>query len=479
MTPLDGRDDEILLADLVLPVVQSWRLVAKGTLGLTLIAAVGGGAYYLLQPTKWTASVTFRLVFDEAARGKYPDGHSLAPTDILKGSIVAPVLEKNGRSEYCTPHEFGSGLTVHEVPTAPPGAAEGVRLVQPEYQLGYVRSPACSSLPENVVLKTLIDIIEGWAKDSVERRGAMNTRMSPLTPAVFDQPRFAAETLVARADLIRKAVTRVIENIAEVQQLPGIELVRVRETRTSVAELQSRMQDLIQARLDPLMMTAAAISRQQSGRWVNQAIRGAAAEHRLARRRAEAYRSALREYSASTTHILTDELRRVDARKLADTLNGVLIERLMQMSERSEKFRQDLTQQFIAASSEAVKKEWAVERYRALSSSTGSAPTGTPSVEAMATELERIISDARRITEDFNKLYAAFSQTSFNGGLAIYRIERAPAATIVRGFTLRAYLFLLIGVAFGSLILFSLGAFVLFHGRALLQAAAARNTSAK
>ena len=299
MTNPEGLDpnDEILLGDLFRPLIQYRRLIWQGTLGATVIALLLGALFLVLQPSAWSAGIGFRPVFKGADGGKYPNDLPFAPSDINDASVVAQVFAKNGLEQYCPLDFFRGGLSVQESSSALQflSAEYQARLsdarltavdrqrLQDEfaarraamprgYQLVFIRPAECASAPQAVVLKAMAEVLETWATESQARRGVLKARAAVLSPEVFVQPDASSTALLVRADLVRAAIVRVIENISEVEKLPGAEMVRAGKVPVTFTEVRLRLGDLMQARLDPLIGMAGRGFGRESLRWVTQAL---------------------------------------------------------------------------------------------------------------------------------------------------------------------------------------------------------------
>src|SRR5262245_45305080 len=256
MTTPENRDpkDDVLLGDVFRPLVIYRRLIWQGAVAITVVFALMAGLYLAFQRTIRSASIQFRPTFLNSDDFKYPNGAPFAPTDITSPSIVEQVFVKNDLGQYCKVDDFRGGLVVGE--SSPElqnlalqyqarlvdttlTAVERLR-VETEYrdrraalargyELTYLQPRACSLIPEPVVFKVLAEVLETWAIESEQKRGVMKLNVALLTPGIFGRSGDADEPLLVRADMLRTAIGRVIENIRQVQALSGAELVRVGE----------------------------------------------------------------------------------------------------------------------------------------------------------------------------------------------------------------------------------------------------------
>ncbi len=499
MTNPENQDqnDEILLGDLFRPLIHYRRLIWQGTIGATVIALLLGALYFFLQPSAWSAGIGFRPVFEGADDGKYPNDLPFAPSDITDASVVAQVFAKNGLEQYCPVDFFRGGLSVQESSPALQflSAEYQARLsdtrltavdrqrLQDEfvarrealpraYQLMFVRPAECASAPQAVVLKAMSEVLETWAVESQARRGVLKIRSAVLSPEVFVLPDASSAALLVRADLVRAAIVRVIENISQVEKLPGAEMVRAGKVPVTFAEVRLRLEDLMQARLDPLIGIAGRGFGRESLRWVTQALETATTQLRAAESRAEAYRQALREYSGvSSTPTANSGAANgrsqssSDVQALTPQIDRTFIEGIVALSATNTEFRQEITRNVIEASIDTVSRASVVEHYRNLLAAMKDTSSDSLPADEVGKRLAAITAEAKDATQLFNDIYNEFSRVAFRAGSALYRVEQPAQVTALRAFSMRDFLLLVIGVFLGAPVILAMTCLVLFHLR--------------
>jgi hypothetical protein len=483
-------------SQLYAPLVRQRRLISQFTLGVLLVAAIVGALYFWLQPTTWSATLGFAPVFEGASAGRYPNGLPFAASDIVNSTIVDEVVQKNGIAEWCPADKFLSALVVQE--SSPDlqflnaefqARLSDVRLtavdrqraqeeyaarrgaLRPQYQLHFYRPQACAGLQPQLVYKALVEIIENWASASEAKRGVLKVRVSMLTTSIFDTDGAKDEPLFVRADMVRTAILRVVSNITQVQDIPGAQLVRVGEDQVSLAEVRARLEDLVQARLDPLIHSAGRGWGPQSARWVEQALERSMARLRAAEQRAEAYRHALREYSGMTTAPPrpeaaqgTERPNARDVQALTPQIDRTFVESIVELSATNTAFRQEITRDLIEESVQAVETSLAVEHYRSLLESMKQPGDSVPA-DVVSRRLDGIVAEAKRATQRFVDIYDEFSRVSLRVGPMMYRIEAPPAASQLRRFGPLDYIALLIAATVLGAIAISVVLLARHHGR--------------
>ena len=496
MTDDHGRNksEEIMLSEILRPLALRGNQIRKGTVLATLIVALLAGVYLFIQPATRSMTLGFRPVFEGASTGKYPNGLPFAANDVVSTSVLEQVSARNQIDQYCPRDAFSSGFTVQENSPALQflnleyqARLSDVRLtpvdrqrlqdeyasrraaIQPQYQLSYVQPSACNSVPRAIARKSISEVLETWAIESDEKRGVMKFRVPILTPRVFDQIVGGEESLLIRADLLRTAVSRVIANIEQVERLPGSELVRGSEGDTSFAEVRAELEDLRQARLDPLIVNAASAVGPGSIAFVRQALESAQIRHRAANKRADAYRQALREYSG-VVPVSNDELSKGDPREsssdvqaLTPQIDRTFVDRIVELSNVNTTFRQEVTRDSLDAAIEAVERGAVVEQYQQLLTTLGNGARDQSAIAGVTKAIEGIVNDAKAATRRFNQIYAEYTRVSLRPGPAMYRIDQPVTESVVRAFGTREYGLLLLAVLVTTPILLAVTYLVHHH----------------
>lgn len=488
--------------DLFRPLIQYRRLIWQGSLAAVAVVALLGGLYVALQPTAWTAALGFRPVFTGADEGRYPNGLPFGATDITDMSVIAQVYAKNNLQPYCNIDEFRSGFVVQESSAAlqllsleyqallaetrltvvdrqrlQDEFTSRRRALPREYRLVFIRPLQCASLPQEVVLKALAEVLERWAVESQERRGVLKVRSAVLSPAVFDLPDADNISLLVRADLVRGGIVRVIANIKEVEALSGSELTRIGENRVTLAEVHLRLEDLMRARLEPLIGMAGRGLGRDSVQWVAQALETASAQLRAAETRTEAYRRALREYSIGPTSPTAGSAtenraqQSSDVQALTPQIDRTFIAGIVALSEKNTQFRQEITRRVIDTSIEAAAQAEVVEHYRSLLASMKDTSGAFLSSDQVRERLATISAEAKEATRQFNQIYDEYSRVAFRASTALYRVEQPTVVTAVKSFSVRGYLILLLAVALASPVILAIACLVLFHLRSFIKSA--------
>lgn len=485
--------DDGAFVDLFRPVFYHLRQIGQGTLICVVLAGLLGGVYLLFQPTSWTTSLGFRPIFQGANGGVYPNLMPFSTTDITDPSVVDQVIATNDLETYCASDVFRAAVFVEEespdlqfliseydllLSDARVTQVERQRLqgeyasrrsaLQAQYRLTFIQPDECARMPQVLVSKAMTEILETWASDSLNKRGVARLRVPVLTPAIFNQNPDPTENLLIRADLLRTAIRRVISNVSAVEALPGAELIRGSDADITFQEVRMSLEDLVQARLGPVVAQIGRDLGNDALAYLEQAVLGATIERQAAESRAEAYRMALREYSGVTATPTSSaeasgrQRNPGDVQALTPQIDRTFIEGIVELSAANTTFRQELTRDAVSAAVEAVNQGVIIEEYAQLISSIGRAEYESIPGQLNSTLL-RISEQGREATRRFNEIYNDFSRLSLRTGPVMYRIEQPIHATRLRSFSLRRYAYVVFVAATATPVILAM--FFLVRGR--------------
>jgi len=270
-------EDEISLRPLVRTLWQYRQIIATWTILLAAIFLVGSIFIYVFQPADRQASMEFRLIFDGANNGHYPNSLPFDRSEIIATPILTEVYESNELERYCTYGQFQNGLFILEsnreldllgfefqtklgdsrlTPVDRANLEEEFRqrreaLQVPQYVITFLRPIGLTTIPDELMGKVLDDILSEWADQAVTRRGVLNYQTSLYTTTLLSQELAVGDHIV-RADILRGKINRFLINLIELETLPGISVVRVGVNRISLPEIRANLEDLLHYFLNPL-----------------------------------------------------------------------------------------------------------------------------------------------------------------------------------------------------------------------------------
>lgn len=490
--PEEGRDLPLRLN--VLRILhERWRFIVVAVLGVTGIVAIVGGLYLIWwQPVRQEWSLEFRPTFAGASEGTYPNGLVFSPTDITASPILDQVFTRNELQSYCGAEAFRSGFFVDQRTTqfafldleyqarlsdARLNAVDRERIVAEyrareakmpiNYRLVFFKPSTCEPVPAEVASKAVNDVLQVWAEDSESRRGVLNLQMQVLTPSSLDVGLAREESILIRVDLIRTALRRLESNVRMAEGMPGASVVRMGENRVTFAELRGKFRDLVQARLEPLVVRAGPVLGRDSVTWVSEALASAISEQKVAEGRARAYLETLREYSGVTSgaEVTGLEARQSptassDVQALTPQIDRTFIDRIIEMSAPNTIFRQDMARSIVRETVAAVEAGANVRHYERMAEAMRAAPSDGMSAAVVAERLDEIVAEGKRLAQQFNDLYGDFSRVSLRSAAMLYQVQKPVELKTLRNLSGRSYLLLVAGsftlsllLAFGAVLI--------------------------
>ena len=442
-----GERPERSLVDTLKPYAMAiWayrRIVVLALLAAVIVFMIFGGLAYLRQPVVTTVSLPFRPTFPTVAGGKYPSGIPFSPSDIVAGPVLAVVHKNNNLDQYTSVEGLAASLSVLQTGTAAEMlaleyrnkmAAPGItpvdlarledeyrqrsRALQVEYQLTMINT---SGIPRTLAQKVLSDVLDTWAKQAVELRGAVSYPQELLTAAGLGVRNPGGLDMFQRLDLIRAKTRRLVQNIAQIEALPGGAVVRGGPENLSLPEIRTRLEDMLRYRIEPAygeirsagLVTDAASTQ----RYLTEQLRLAQRDAREANSRKAALERAFQTYlSTGDTGIPSGSTpadqpgTNVGA---PPQLTDSLLDRIMTLGRRAEDiaFRQDLTRRIQDESLSAVTFDREVEFYQSLISNI---PSGGANPETVTASVNMFAQTVTESADQVGVLYARITEHNLN-----------------------------------------------------------------
>ncbi|HKO56892.1 MAG TPA: hypothetical protein VJ276_13540 [Thermoanaerobaculia bacterium] len=245
-----------------------------------LILAV---ALYLVSPSQRITGQQFRLDFEGAQRGEYPNGVRFSPSEIVATPILLKVFQQNDLGRFQNFTAFSRSVFVLESnpaferlaadytarladPKLTPIDRERIQrdweakrdsIAKNDYSINYVRSGQ-GKIPETLVRKTLNDILNTWADYVTREQHVLEYRLAVLSPEVVDTPSANSGDAIVLLQMLRSKIGRVMANIDDLQNIPGADLVRTNDDKMSLEEIKVRLDEILRFRIEPLVDVARA-----------------------------------------------------------------------------------------------------------------------------------------------------------------------------------------------------------------------------
>jgi hypothetical protein len=326
---IDDTPPSVSIAHAVHVLKRYRHVIFVSLVAVALAYALFAVATLLMSPTERVTSLPFRLDFDGAGNGRYPNAARFNVTDIVSGPILLRVFQDNRLKQYVSFDEFSRSVFVLESnreyeslaadyaariadPKLSPVDRERLQrefdlkresIAKNAYQVSYTRPVWTRSVPDTLARKVLLDVLSDWADFAVNQLRVTTYQVSVLSPSIVDSPP-GTTNLVGEVQLLRQKAMRAIENVSTIGGLPGANLIRTTD-HVSLEEIRLRLEDLIRFRLEPLVDVIRA-----SGLAGDSAVTARFAENQLAYDqrqlqaavdKAEATRQAIAIYEAPAT----------------------------------------------------------------------------------------------------------------------------------------------------------------------------------
>jgi hypothetical protein len=360
-------------------------ILAAVAIGYLIVAV----ALYILAPSSRVTSVPFRLDWEGATRGEYPNGQRFSPVEVISTPVLVKTFNDNDLGRYTTYNDFARSIIVLQSNLAMEVLAREYQarladtrlsavdreriqadylmklasLNKNEYAINYIRDGRKSdSVPETVARKVINDILMNWANFAANEQHVLQYRVAVLSPDVVSVGTSASNPIIDVV-MMRDKVQRLIFNIDQIRGLPAAELARTKEGLT-LADLSVRLDDVVRYRLDPLVVRIAAAgldSRTETLRFLETQLAHDERRLQAQEQKAAAVQETLAMYvdvqqtepdtrTGTAAQTAAGQRRQQDAETVTPQVSEGFLDRLVQLAARSvdSEFRQRLAEEYRA-----------------------------------------------------------------------------------------------------------------------------------
>lgn len=449
-------------------------------IALTMAAVAVGCAVlaiaaYLLAPYQRVTSQPFRLEFKGATVGEYPNGVKFSAAEITGTPILLQVYRSNELSKFVPFEDFARAILIlqsnaqlenlagdYQSQLADPRLTavdrERIRrdwqarsdaVDKNSYSINYILTQKSRGVPSTLVNKALLDTLSAWAAYVVNEQRVVQYQLSVLTPEMIDERPVERTDYIVGLQVLRSKIHRVLDNIRDLQEVPGAAVVRTKGNLT-LGEIFARLEDIDRFRLEPLASTihgsglvqnsAAAIrfietqlaydqrelhSRQQAAEQVRQALAVYTLDQRALRTDSRATNTGA---PSPTEQTAAGGLPR-SGETVMPQLSDSFLDRLVTLSAQSTdvKYRQKMIEDFRRLSARTIPAEEAVAYDLQLLKDLKAegAAAAKASAATVTAELDGARADAKRLTADVNEIYATVSH-NLNPSTELYTLTSPP-----------------------------------------------------
>jgi len=460
--PQEEYQQPLHLRDFVHTLFDYWQGIALFVLIVGVLYIIYGGWSYIASPVQMITERPFRVTFDRANLGEYPNGQKFSAAEFTSPPIVKQVYDNNGIGRFASFSQFAEAMFVQEWSGgyARLAAEYQARLADPklspverdriqnefeakraslprnEYVISYLRKN--NMIPETVLRKSLDDVIRLWAADAINEKHVLRYRLGVLSPDIIRPEAAETQDPMVALQVLRSQMNEVAENIDSLQVAPGAELART-STGLSLRELRIRLDQIQRFRLEPLVasLTSSPNSNGASTAFIDQQV--AYEQRKLAAidERAQAIREALSVYSGTQPTLTTTSYDRTpigSAQRPTETImpqiSDTFIDRLFNLTKTAadSDFRQSMVRELRLAIDERVPVEQELEYHKHVLELLRAPKAGARVDDAtMNKSIQQLYSDVRANVVSLNELYTVLSK-NMNPSTELYQVT-APFMT--------------------------------------------------
>jgi len=434
-------------------------------------------AIYILAPASRVTSLAFRLEFDGADRGEYPNGTKFSPTEILSTPVLLKTFNSNNLGRFTTFSNYTTSVFVLQSNAAQDALSREyqarlseVRLsavdrerLQREYELKlgslskdqyaihYVRKGGDrDAVPDIIVRKVLHDILRNWSAFAANEQHVLEYRVAVLSPDVVAGTGGGTNPIVDTV-MMRDKVQRLLFNIEQIRALPAAELAHTSDDLT-LTDLAVRLDDVVRYRLDPLVNRIAAAGlddRAETIRFLETQL--AHDERRLGSqtRRADAAQRTLALFMNAPQAESTEAIAATaqapartppESETVMPQISETFLDRLIQLTSHSvdTDFRKRLAEEFRTESLKVVPFQEAVAYDRDLLGLVRSSGRSSAAIDpkAVPATIASLRADLRGLAVKVREIHKAVS-TNLNPATELVTTS-APSSRVERGTSLKS-----------------------------------------
>jgi hypothetical protein len=446
-------------------------------IGLSL-ATVGIGyvivalALYIHAPSQRVTTMSFRLEFEGADRGTYPNGTKFSSAEIISTPVLIKTFKDNNLARFTTFQKFAHSVFVLESSSEqdtlareyqsrlsdPRLTAVDRERIQREYELklaslskahyalNYLYPDGSDPIPATVVRKFLHDVLREWADFVSHEQHVLEYRVPVLSPDMVASTRIEDSNPIISTEVLRAKINRVIANIDVLRALPAADLVRSTTNNLSLNDIQIRLDDIVRFRLEPLIHGIAAGQLDDRSATLRFLETQLAYDERQLERQKEVADAALkamamytgqpREMQPDATVLGTGERgqERGQSETVMPQINDTFFDRLLQITSNSvdREYRQRVADRYRDAAEDIAPLEQAVEYDRSvLALVRGTGPGAGVTRESVQQQIDATRQEVRQLVVQIHQIYKVLS-ANLNPTTELITVTGPPTTRVER-----------------------------------------------
>jgi hypothetical protein len=460
--PQEEYQQPLYLRDFVHTLLDYWQPIALFVLIVGVLYMIYAGWSYADSPVQMITERPFRVTFDRANIGEYPNGIKFSATEFCSPPILKHVYDSNGIGRFVSFPQFAEAIFVQEWSSAYArlAAEYQARLLDPklspverdriqnefeakraalprnEYVISYLRKT--NAIPETVLRKALDDILRLWAADAITEKHVLRYRMGIVSPDIIRPDAAQVQDPMVALQVLRSEMNDVSDNIDALQQAPGVELART-PGGLSLREIRIRLDQILRYRLEPLVaaLSESPSSNGASTAFIDQQV--AYEQRKLAAidENAQAIREALSVYSGTQPTLMPTSYDKTTAgtaqrpnETIMPQISDTFIDRLFNLTKTAadSDFRQSMVRELRLAIDARVPIEQELDYHKHVLELLRAPKTGPHVDEAtMKQAIQQLYTDVRGNVVALNELYLVLSR-NINPSTELYQVT-APFIT--------------------------------------------------
>jgi hypothetical protein len=462
----DESDEAISLKPLFRLLSNYRRVLALAVVvALTLWAAAVTGLAIVL-PSERTGSLRFRLLFDGAADGLYPNGTTFSPAELVAVPVLSEVYRANDLQRFGLYEDFKDSMSVLRSSLAENllAASYSARLadtrltpverarledeyrkkrdsiMDPVYTLSIRRHERLKAMPAALMEKTLNDTLATWAKQADELKGVMRFDVPVFSRHIL-KPDILDQDFLIAADGLRVQALRASNLAAKLLSMPGAASIRSRKDQASLSDVAFEINDTLRNKIGPLVYMIQERGLTRDPQAMAQYLRGRVVDLQLARdatrARIVALQNALQGYMANRGTFAREEsagtgkgggpAQGLESQTLIPQLSDTFLDRIIEMSTQTQaadvEYRKELTDRIIEEGEALFELTQSTAYYEGIQKSLRVGSRLTPADVTEVSAQIRLAYDALVVAVGrLMDLYEELSAQRLNPAAALYEV---------------------------------------------------------